>query len=128
LDELDDVIRIFRIQNATAESPTPLDGQANPAPFLEDTDFLTNPAGLATPFTDKSGGQSALLVTQPLVQLFSFIQFDATTRSYESSLPSTELLFDQPTAIAYDCTNQRILFTNIPLNQEFFGSLWEIKK
>ena len=128
LDELDDVIRIFRIQNATAESPTPLDGQAGPLPFLEeDPGVLTNPAGLAIPFTDQEGGQSALLVTQPLSELHSFIQYDPTSGSYEASLGSPDP--DQPTAIAYDCTNQRILFTNIPLNQEFFGSsLWEIKK
>jgi len=121
-----DVARIFRIANATAESPAPLDGLANPAPFLEDTDFLTNPVGLAIPFTDQEGGQSALLVTQPLVQLYSFIQYDPTSGSYEASLESPNP--DQPAAIAYDCTNQRILFTNIPLNQELFGSLWEIKK
>jgi hypothetical protein len=127
LDELDDVIRIFRISNATEATPIPLDGLAGPLPFLEENPgVLTNPAGLAIPFTDQEGGQSALLVTQPLVQLYSFIQYDPTSGSYEASLESPNP--DQPAAIAYDCTNQRILFTNIPLNQELFGSLWEIKK
>ena len=73
-----------------------------------------------------AGGQSALLVTQPLFELYSFIQYDPTSGSYEASIEIPDP--DQPAAIAYDCTNQRILFTNIPLNQTLSGSLWEIKK
>jgi|GEM_PF-1997848 len=120
--------RIFRITNATAAQPSVLDGSAGALPFIEDPLVATNPVGLALAPLDTDGNPSALLVTQPLNNLYAFLDYEADTGAYRSALGTIDSLLDQPTAVAYDCTNRRILFTNIPQNLGFFSaSLWELR-
>lgn len=112
--------RIFRITNATADQPAVLDESAGAVPFIEDPLVATNPVGLALAPLDSDGDPAALLVTQPLNNLYAFLDYEADSGLYRSALATLDSLLDQPVAIAYDCTNQRILFTNVPQNLGFF--------
>lgn len=121
--------RIFRITNATAAQPSVLDESAGALPFIEDPLVATNPVGLALAPLDTDGNPSALLVTQPLNNLYAFLDYQADSGAYRSALGTFDSLLDQPTAVAYDCTNRRVLFTNIPQNLGFFSaSLWELRQ
>lgn len=122
------VQRIFRITNATATQPMILDESAGAVPFIEDT-VVKNPVGLALAPLDSDGDPAALLVTQPLINLDAFLDYEADSGLYRSARGALDTLLDQPVSIAYDCTNQRILFTNIPQNLGFFSaSLWELRR
>ncbi|MEW6442021.1 MAG: hypothetical protein AB1640_13885 [bacterium] len=123
--EFQDQGRIYRLTDASSRTVA-LDGLANPAPFIEDPDF-PSPIGLAAPPTNRDATQSsALLVTHELVPEFLFLQFSPSNGSFEFALGAADL--DRPLAVAYDCANGRILFTNIPYNLELSPTLWEIRR
>jgi len=112
--------RVLYIDNAAADIPS------NPAGYITQ---LTDPYGLAIPFTSTTGEQSALLMAEQEFQP-QLLQFDFTSGLFTGLDLSNVggFVLDMPTALAYDCAHQRIVFSNIPQNPDLSRSLLSMTK
>jgi hypothetical protein len=112
---------VYKIANASDTTQTvDLDTAAS---FIQRAQRVT---GLTVALTNKAGTRSDLLLLEEFIAEFQVEQYNPAVGGQTPEAVYTPTAdFDFLQAIQYDCTNRRLLMTNVPFNDDFNRSFFE---
>ncbi len=112
---------VYKIANASDTTQT-VDLDTAPS-FIERAQRVT---GLTVALTNKAGTRSDLLLLKEFVAEFQVEQYNPAVGVQTPEAVYTPTAdFDFLQAIQYDCTNRRLLMTNVPFNDDFNRTFFE---
>jgi len=110
---------VYRIANASDRT-----GSLN---LDSATAFIAQPrsfTGLAVAATNQAGTSGDLLVLREVLGMAE--QYDIGLGGDPEAFLDFSLLFQYPQTIGYDCTNRRLVITDVPFNDDFDRTLFEV--